>query len=211
MKMNTMNTISLKAPKITPAQRKELEVHKRDIEEVIRDGESGSRNVRELQNKESSLEKSAASLHCAASQFDRDAEIKLAATLKQIERVHLAIRQEESSVRGEREVNFRIVDQAQELVQKLCQVTYHELEEQIISALAPYYGPRLDEARYGARNSPAMTSMNSLLTHGLIGAESSERIVGAAVEMLRKIDALLTGTEIWQYDGGEAALEPTAA
>jgi hypothetical protein len=209
--MKKNNSVSLLAPKITPAQRKELEAHKRNLEEVIRDAESGIRSVGELRKKESSLEKSAASLHHAAAHFDREAEIKLTATLKQIERVHEAIKEVESSCWSEREVNFRIVDQAQELVQKLCQETYHELEERILAALAPYYGPRLDDGRYWARNTPAMNDMRVLLTHGLIGAESIERIVQAAGETLRKIDALLKGTEIWRYDGGEAALEPTAA
>jgi hypothetical protein len=206
-----MNTVSLKAPKITPAQRKELEAHKRNLEEVIRDAESGSRKVGELRKKEKSLEEEAASLHRAAAKFDRDAEIKLAATLKQIERVHEAIQEVESS-RVPGEVDFRLIDQAQDCIGKLCQVSFHELEEKIMSALAPYYGPRPNHSVYAARNAPAVNHfVTSFLSHRLLGSASGERIYESTIETLRKVDALLTGAEIWRFDAGgesKSALEP---
>jgi hypothetical protein len=211
MKMNTMKTASLEAPKITPAQRKELEAHKRNLEELIRDAESVSRKVGELRKKEKSLEDEAAKLHRAAAKFDRDAEIKLAATLKQIERVHEAIQEVESS-RVPGEVDFRVVNQAQDCIGKLCQVSFHELEEKIMSALSPYYGPPPNQAIYVARNAPAMNHfITSFLSHRMIGAESGERIVEGAIGTLGKVDALLTGGQIWSYDAGgesKSALEP---
>jgi len=216
MKTNINNTATLKAPKITAAERKQLEAHKRNLEEVIRDAESGSRKVRELRKKESSLEKEAASLHHAASQFNRDAEIKLAATLKQIERIHEAIQGAESHVHEEKQANVQIVDQAHELIAKICQATYQELLNQIGAVLAPYYSrDRFGDACFAARGTPAVNHLvRTLLGHGVNGADSIDRIFEAAKDTLRKIDALLKGSEIWRYDeGGEAkpALEPNSA
>ena len=197
-----MNMITLKAPEITPAQRKELQICKQNLEGAIRDVESANRKVSELRKKESSLEKEAASLHRKAAQFDRDAEIKLAATLKQIERVHEAI-----TAHDDKQVELpRIIDLAQELISKLCQASFHELMDQIGSALAPYY-PSFNDARYTARSA---TAVNDLVTRLL--AQRVERSYEAAKDTLRKVDALLTRSEIWSYQGAEvpSSEEPEA-
>lgn len=199
------NMITLKAPKTTPAQRQELKTHKQNLEEVIRDIESDSQKVGELRKKEKSLEKESASLHHAAAQFDRDAEIKLAATLKQIERIHEAIHESESRAHDRKEASFQIINQAQELVSKLCQATYQKLLDQIGSALAPYYS-RFDDARHAARNAQAVSDMGArLLAQPMFPEVSIERIYEVAKDALRKVDALLTRDEIYSYQGCEKA------
>jgi small-conductance mechanosensitive channel len=210
MKMKT-NTVTLTAPKISAAQRKQLEAHKQNLEQVIRDAESGTEKIRELKEKESSLEKEAASLHREAAQFDRDAEIKLAAAIKQIERVHEAIREEESRAYDDKAVDFRIIDQAQGLVSKICQETYNDLLDQIGSALAPYYR-RFDDARYVARGAHAVNDLTvTLLGHRVSAADSIERLFDGATDTLRKVDALLDGSTIWTFQGANGAEKSAAA
>jgi septal ring factor EnvC (AmiA/AmiB activator) len=201
--------ITLKAPPITTAQRKELKIHKHNLEEVIRDIESDSQKVTDLRKKEGSLEKEAASLHHDAAQFHRDAEINFTATVKQIERVHEAIREAESLAHDDKQVNFPIIDQAQELVSKVCQASYNELLDQIAALLSPYYRS-FNDARYVARSAHVVNDLViRLLTHQISGGDSIERIFEGAKETLRKIDALLTGGKIYSYEGSDKA-EKTA-
>ena len=146
-----------------------------------------------------------------AAQFHSDAEIKLAATLKQIERVHEAIREEESRAHDDKAVDFQIIDQAQELVSKICQATYHELLDQIGSALAPYYRS-FNDARFVARGAHAVNDLTiNLLGHRVSGADSIERMFEGAAETLRKVDALLNGSTIWTFQGAKAEESAAAA
>jgi hypothetical protein len=209
--MKKTNGVSLAADKITASQRKALEPHKNNLNDVIRDAESDSRKVADLRKKEKSLEDEAASLHRAAAQFDRDAEIRLAATLKQIERVHEAIHEAESRAHDDKAVNFQIIDNAQELISQLSQATYEALLDQIGSALAPYY-TSFNDARYAARNAPAVNDLvNCLLAHRISPNDSIERIFEVAKETLRKIDALLNGSTIWSYQGAKSEDSVAAA
>src|ERR1700693_4055895 len=166
--MKTNHSVSLSAPKITPAQRQELKTCKQNLEEVIRDIEIAGREVADLQKKKRLLQVESESLRQSAAQFARDAEIKLPATLKQIERVDEAIIEAESRGTDDKAVNFQVTDQSQSLVSKLCQASYNELLDQIAALLSPYYAS-FNDARFVARSAPAVNDLaRRLLARGIV-------------------------------------------
>jgi hypothetical protein len=194
--------VSLKAPKITGSQRKELETHKARLGSTIAEVQGDYKKVAELRKKEALLEKEAESLHRDAASFHREAEIKLAATLKQIERCHDAIHAAESDVFESKAPLFNIVDQAQEFVRQICQDTYNQLLDEIGAVLAPYYRS-FHDARYAGRSAPAVNDLViKLLGHGISPDNSIERMFEGARDTLRKVDVLLTGGAIWKYEEG---------
>lgn len=203
--------ITLKAPEITPVQRKSLKDHKTRLESAIAEVEGDYKKAAALRKKEASLEREAESLKHDAAKFNREAEIALSATLKQIERVHEAIHAAEASFSEFKAPLFKIIDQAQELVGKICQTSYEQLLDEIGARLAPYYS-RFGDARYIARDTNAINDLvKNLLGHGIYGGGSIEGISEGAREMLRKVDALLNGSTIWTYHGAEAEKSSAAA
>jgi|SRR6266496_3554225 len=193
--------ITLKAPPITQSQRKELESHKAKLEAAIAAAAQHSDKLSELSNLETSLERKAASLRRRAAKFELDAESELSATEKQIERVIVARKNAESVATSIKP--FQVIVQAHELIQKICQHSYHELLSLIASAMAPFYldWPR---AKFEARNVPAVAELvRDLLKPPLFGTESVEVFDDAAKRTLARLDALLTGSEIWRFPGCE--------
>lgn len=197
--MNKNHIVSLSAPKITAAQRKALEAWKQHLEQLIRDAESRRRKIRQLREKERLLEEEAVSLNREAAQFDREAEKNLAATLKQIERVHQEAHAEEARTGANGVVNFKIIDGTQDLISEICQASYHELLDQIGSALAPYYRS-FDDARHVARGAPAVNDLTvNLLGRRIYASDSTERMFEGAADTLGRVKALLAGSTIWTF------------
>lgn len=192
-------TIALKAPKPTAAETKDLEKKRNPLAAILAALEAHDAKVRELRKKEASMEKKAAGLHHRAAAFDLDAEKELPATLKQIERIHELLNEAQDI---DRFPLWNALNDAHEVVAKICQRSYEELLDQIGAALAPYY-LNFPEARYQARSAPAVNDLVRRLCsiQGVHQYESIERIVDIAKDMLRKIDAILTGGEIWRFYG----------
>jgi len=196
--------VSLTAPAITEKQNKVLAKLKQKLELAIGISNSDSEKVSDLGKKLKSLEKESESLKRGAANFQRDDEIQLVAVLKQIARAHDAIAETESNAVSNRLLIWYPMDEAQSEVSKICQSSYAELIDKIGAALAPFHN-NLDEARYAARNSPAVRTLTvELLGHGCSPGDSIERLVGQAKDVLRKLDALLNGSEIWSYQPAAA-------
>jgi hypothetical protein len=195
--------IKLIAPKIAADQRKKLTVHKAHIEGAIAEVEGDFAKVKQLRAKQKTLEKEALTLHRDAANFHKDAELKLLLNQKTLERLFDAVHKAESECHDCKLPLFRATDDAQELVSKICQATYNELLDQIAAAISPYYRS-FNDAREGvARYAHAVNDLvHGLLAHRTNAADSIEGLFKAAKDTLRKVDALLTQSEIWSYQGG---------
>jgi len=205
--------ITLEAPKVSAADTKLLTGHGAAIEGAIAEVEGDYAKVKKLRAKEKELEREALTLYRDAANFQRDAELNLLLNQKTLARVHDAIAQAEAACHDDKVPLYNIIDRAQELVSKICQATLNQLLDQIATVLSPYYRS-FDEARYIARNAIAVNDLvTTLLNHRTNAGDSIERLIEAARETLRKVEALLTGGEIWRYEGGESevALEPHSA
>jgi hypothetical protein len=202
--------ISLKAPKITAAERKQILAAKNALENKVKAIEGSSKRISDFRKKEKTLRAEAEDLHRAAANFDKESEIKLVVALKQLERVAEAIQSENNPDEG-LDI-FTAIDEAQEIVGQICQKTYEELLDLQADSTAKFYLNR-HEARHVAKTTShaARDLTNKLLRHGAVQFDSDDRVFQVAQETLAKLNALLNGTEIWRYDGGESALEPSAA
>jgi hypothetical protein len=200
-------SISLKAPPVTAAHRKELESHKANLEAAIGAAAQQSEQVVELATKERALERRTASLKRRAAEFDLAAETELTSTIKQIERIQIAQREAHSTASSVKPAFFKAISEAQELVQKVCQTSYQELLEKIAEALAPFHTD-FARAKQQAREFPAVNDFGrTVMAHQLLGDESMERCDAAARETLAKVNALLDGSEIWTFSGCFAPLQ----
>lgn len=199
-----MKSLKLTAPNISSAEKKELTAQKSRLEEWIAAVEGDAKKVADLGKKQIALEKEAEGLHLDAAQFQRDAELKLIANQRILARVHDAIRGVEASAAEVKVPLWNALDQAQETVRRICQANYQQALDEVGAALAPFYTD-FNEARWFARETPAVRDLvHVLLTHRASAYDSVERLVEAGRDTLRKIEACLTGSEIYSFSGAEA-------
>jgi MarR-like DNA-binding transcriptional regulator SgrR of sgrS sRNA len=203
------NMISLKAPKITASDRKTLTIHQERLTQVINAAESGCKAVIDLRKKSRKLEKERDDLNQGAANFDRDAEMKLSATLRQIERIHDAIHQAESQVHEWKNPLFRALDDGRAEIARICQTTYEELLDRQAVALAPFW-ESWAFARQVGKNSTAVNALvRRLLSHSVGEFDAIELIDQRAREVLADINAILDGAVVWEFEGA-AVPESTA-
>jgi len=193
--------VSLKAAKISKEQSQQLTKSKQQLEGVIAKTESHSAKVVELRKKETQLRKKADSLKHGAAAFRLDDEIQLSAATTQIQRALSAIAEAEGQCHDDKAPLMSALDQAQDLVQQFSQPTYAELIETIGNALTPFFDSRAN-AEWVARETPAVRALTGgLLRHRTSSYDSIEVMHSEALDVLRKVNALLTGDVIWTYQG----------
>ena len=202
---------SLKSPKITAGERTALKTHLERLTAAINAAEAECKSVIDLRKKERKFQREADELKHHAAMFDRDSEIKLSATLKQLERISVAISEAESRAFEKKTPLFRALDDAQEQVGKICQASLAELVDLQAAALAPFWAS-IEEAKQIAKGSSAVRHLvRTLLTHNAAEFDSIERLDEAARDILRKVEALLNGSEIWQFQGAPISESAAAA
>ncbi len=164
--------ITLKAPKPTAAEAKSLKEKREPLVAALSD----------LAERDAKV----------------DAETQLASTLKQIERIHEDLNTAQDI---DRLPLWNALNNAHEAVAKILQRSYEELLDMIGTALSPFY-PNFHEARFQARAAPAVNDLvRRLMMLNIMQYDSIERLVDAGNDTLRKIDAILSGGEIWRFDG----------
>lgn len=194
-------TVTIKAPKISAADQKEITARKVALEKVLAALDGSAAKARELSAKKAKLEKEAIGLHRAAAAFDQQAEMALLANQRTLARILDAIAASEADAADAKVPLFRAIDRAQEIVSRLCQVTYEELLDMIADTMSPFYTERAN-ARWAARDFPAARDLVvTLLGHRTVAFDPIERLADAAGETLRKIGALLDGGEIYSFTG----------
>ena len=203
MKMNKTHIVSLSAAKISAAQRKDVQAAKAKLETAMEVVEEDSAKVTQLREKEEKLRKEALSLQRDAASFHSDAELKLIANQKTLERLRDAIHQAESECFDDKVPLFSAIDQAQSVISKLSQATYNALLDQIGALLAPYYSNFLT-ARWVGRDTHATRDLTSkLLQNRVNSADSIQRLYEYSKDVIRKLNSLLDGGEIWSFEGAK--------
>jgi hypothetical protein len=206
-----MITVTLKAPAVSAAELKQITSHKSKIEGLLAEIDAHLQKVKQVRAKQVKLAKDLGKLkHRAAANLD-PADCSLA------EATHQALQLADSSIRAEDELSqaiksalFRAIDDAQSLIQRVCQASYNELVDRIGAALAPFWTD-YESACWLGRSAPAVNFLaRDLLNHNAAEYDLVERVVEAAHETLRKLDALSSGGEIWNFEGGQAP-EPEKA
>jgi hypothetical protein len=193
--------ITLTAPKISKEERDRLTKQKELLQGEIHKIESHNEKISELRKKDAELQQKRRSHEPGAAALRVEDELALSATLRTIERCHLAIEQAESVAHEQKQPLFRAIDDAQEVVGKICAATKTELIKNIADAISPYYDTR-GNAEWAARTFPAIHKLGyEILQHRCSTIDSVERIFDDAQDVLRKINALLTGDVIWTYSG----------
>jgi hypothetical protein len=200
--------MKIKAPKITAAERESLTKYKGPLEAAIKDVEAECQCVIDLRKKERKFQKESDSLKRHAANFHRDSEIQLAATLKQIARVNEAIAEAEGRAYEAKRPLYIALDSAQAAVSKICQATYEELLDMQAAALAPFWGTVHDAREIGKTSVAVNHLTRTLLRHCVGEYDSIELLDQTARDVLRKVEALLSGSVIWEFEGAEV---PAAA
>lgn len=194
--------IILKAAPITKAQRTDLERHKANLEEAIAAAAQQSSAVLDLRKREASINRKTVTLQRRAAAFDLAAESELTATLKQIERIQHALQEAEATAHGAKTIILQAVQASQESISTICSKTsYEELLDLVAEAMCPFYS-EYARARYEARNAPAVNAfVADLLSQKIIGTEGIERLDAVARETLATVEVLITGGQLWQFEG----------
>jgi small-conductance mechanosensitive channel len=195
--------ITLNAPKITAAQRKQVQALKQQLEGVKERVAGNNEKVTQLVRKQEQLRKEAQKLEGDAAAFRDGGEVKLFEKRKQLERLADVARQAEAECFDDKLPLFHAIDQAQELVGKLSLPVYEALLDRIGAAMAPFYRNFLT-ARWIARDAEAVNHLTStLFRHRCMSTDSVQRLSEAGTDVIGKLDALLSAGEIFRFEGAE--------
>jgi chromosome segregation ATPase len=189
--------IELKAPIITPAERRRVAEAKAAIETQLASAEKFHKKIMQLREKERDLRSEAEELDRKARNFDRAAEKELASVSRQLERISEAIDAAEAADDGLAPAS---IQEAQELVSTICQRTYEELLDRQAEAMAPFWAER-EAARQIGRTSTAVQMLINQLMRGIGGEDT----YAAAEDVLAKLDALLHRKVIWTFESSTAS------
>jgi hypothetical protein len=202
---------SLNGPTISTAARAKLEKQSKQLLAYVKGVEGHYRKIagkrRELEQARIDAERE----NHAAAQGNKRADLEYLAAQRRIIRLTEEIAELEAQVHEKKQPLFRAIDDAQEAVRLAVQITHSELLDAIASALSPF-SDSYPNCLALAQNLPVMgVFRRDVMSHHCTSASSLEILVAEAKDVARKVEAVLSGGIIFEYQGTTPpVVEPSA-